>query len=499
MCTVEYYDPSGVFPLISPQLLARLPLRNLHWKSPTRPLRSIDSLHIDFVPGHDSPTSSAEALQAPSDTGTPVSTHSKVGTQARQSNDVQSPSESSKGASRERRHQIPGLRQNPYLKIYFLRCDDNEAYKTSARKQIRDWMRIHTPSSQSSSANAQENHDAFECFIVHVVLPETPAASQPRWSGTSGSTSTTSVEKGGGSSRWPGRSSSTTLFEKIRADFNGSSKSAPDRVAQIRLSKEALSDHAQSTAARPYTPSGPETAQDWENAWNDLIAKMKTLILMSFDLRVSQYEEDIREKDSQRPLPGWNFCTFFLLKEGLARGFESVGLVEDALVGYDELSIGLDSIIREQAVEGHSGHGGVFPSHTEDLLEDLVAQSEGKSAKSGICEKPINSGRKNYRELILSNDISVFDFKCYIFSRQMTLLMRLGNPQSVRSELLSKLQSVKSPRGIQQSRDDLSLPSTPQPSNERLEDPGSLAELCGRAVSFITSTARDIRADLYLW
>lgn len=32
--TVEYHDPSGVFPLIQADLAARLPLRNLHWKAP---------------------------------------------------------------------------------------------------------------------------------------------------------------------------------------------------------------------------------------------------------------------------------------------------------------------------------------------------------------------------------------------------------------------------------------------------------------------------------
>jgi len=42
------------------------------------------------------------------------------------------------------------------------------------------------------------------------------------------------------------------------------------------------------------------------NAWNDLVTKIKTLILLSFDLRVSQYEEDIREGVTACS-PGWNF------------------------------------------------------------------------------------------------------------------------------------------------------------------------------------------------
>ena len=128
-------------------------------------------------------------------------------------------------------------------------------------------------------------------------------------------------------------------MEKLRSDFNSSSKGAPDRIAQIRI---AINDVPYDVLPRlvPAVPSGSwETAQDAENAWSDLLAKFKSLILTSFDRRVAQYEEDIKEKAGQRSLPGWNFCTFFILKEGLARGFESVGLVEDALVGYDELSV----------------------------------------------------------------------------------------------------------------------------------------------------------------
>ena len=48
--TTEYHDPDGVFPLLWPQLSAHLPLRNLCWKSPTRSLRAIASLDVDFVP-----------------------------------------------------------------------------------------------------------------------------------------------------------------------------------------------------------------------------------------------------------------------------------------------------------------------------------------------------------------------------------------------------------------------------------------------------------------
>ena len=279
-------------------------MRNLHWKSPTRPVRSIESLRIGFSPAQPETSEQKSSSDAP-------------------------------GLVPHRRHQIPGLRQTPYLKVYLIRCDDNDTYKATARKTLREWIKAQGTSSTSQpTGSGQENHDAFEWLILHVVqdsdgLDKTPAPT----------------------SKW-GRSTSTVL-EKIKADFNGSSKTSIDRVAQLRLPKDG-------------TPTkSPELAEQLE----DLIDKMKKGILASFNLRVAQYEEDIKEKDSQRSLPGWNFCTFFILKEGLARGFENVGLFEDALLGYDELSIGLDAAIRDQLHEGSEKHGNAFLTSSKNWVE----------------------------------------------------------------------------------------------------------------------------------
>ena len=317
---------------------AHLPLRDLNWKSPTRPLRSIDSLHVELIAAQESER--------------PASTHGSSGLEH---------SSSPGRAAGERRHQIPGLRRTPYLKVLLVRCDDNETYKTSVRTEIREWIKEHIPSSTNPKRNSkQEKHDAFDYLILHVVLPNTVASTQPRTSGRSEGAS----EKSG--PRW--RTGSTPLFEKLRTDFSGLGKTAPDRVAQIRIGINDL-PYDQLPRVVPAVPTGYlEDEHDAENAWAELIAKLKSLILTSFDQRVLQYEEDIKEKDGQRTLPGWNFCTFFILKEGLARGFESVGLVEDALVGYDELSVGLDSVVNEQADEGSpTRHGGTMLSYTEEL------------------------------------------------------------------------------------------------------------------------------------
>jgi trafficking protein particle complex subunit 10 len=392
--TIEYHDHQFLFSIIEDQLLARLPLRNLHWKSPRRPLRSIESLHIELtrVPN-----------DASDESARPSSRHSQG---------VTTPA-----PPKERRHQIPGLRQTPYLKLFILRCDDAETYKVTERKAIRDWLKAHTPASQSSSSkkNTQENHDAFEWMILHVVLPNTPAANESSSSGSGGRTE--SSEK---PSKFLNRGSGTIL-EKLKSDFNVASKSAPDRIAQIRLNVEQIEskNHGNSTNIA-------ET-QDQREAWDDAVAKIKTLILASFDLRVGQYEEDIQERDAQRSLPGWNFCTFFVLKEGLARGFESVGLVDDALALYEGLNLELDTVLERK--DG-SGPTDMFLDHTtelQDLLENARTKlSSGQTLVTDPRSLLISSTKKNFRELILANNISIFDFKIYVLARKMAVLLRMS-------------------------------------------------------------------------
>lgn len=405
-----------------------------------------------------------------------------------------------------RRHQIPGLHHTPYLKVLLVRCDDNDSYKNTVRAEVREWIKTNTPSSSSSKKTKQENHDAYEWLVVHVVLPNTAAATQPRSSGKSEGGST---EKTTTTSRW--RPGSTPLLEKFRSDFNSSTKGSTDRIAQIRI---GINDLPYDLLPRvvPAVPSGySESEQDAEKAWADLMNKFKTQILSSFDQRVTQYEEDIKEKDTQRALPGWNFCTFFILKEGLARGFENVGLVEDALVGYDELSVGLDMVLNEQAQTGEpESHGGAMLSYTEDLQQVVIkALNEASGGhlsseeepvdlqskpvtNSGFDEITISSIKKAYRDMILANKVSVFDFRCYIFSRQMNLLLRLANASFTRDQLLSRIKEQQESilHGVAPM-----AKATPQKEDET-ENLSVLADVCRRALEFIPLLADVMRRDI---
>ncbi|KAK7733663.1 hypothetical protein SLS53_008129 [Cytospora paraplurivora] len=521
--TVEYFDPHDVYKLLAPGLIPRLPLRNLHWQSHAGPLRSIEALHIELVDALAAAKAPTQRSRQPSAAPTPA--QAGGGDDGFQTQPLSGGSrtagelEAIVHTAGARRHQIPGLRKTPYLKVLLVRCDDNDQYKSKVRSEVRDWIKEHAPQpsghgSKKDTHTAAENHDACEWLIIHVVVPNTVAATQPRSTGHAGgkggdgSSDSLPVTKSTGS-LWS--KNTTPILEKLRGDFTSAHKGNVDRITQIRI---GVNDVPYDILPRvvPAVPTGySETEEDAQAAWAELIDRFKRLILKSFDLRVTQYEEDIKEKDAQRSLPGWNFCTFFILKEGLARGFESVGLVEDALVGYDELSVGLDAIIQEQAAADFADtHGGSLLPFTPDLR--TVAQKAMATATTGTLEFeeetvnlqskeqeptekfddiPISVMKKPYRDLILANNVSIFDFRCYIFARQMSLLLRLGNAWSSREELLAKLREQQDSvlHGV--------APRAPPPTQTyESENLSMLAEICKRTLEFIPAVSQVMRRDL---
>ncbi|KAL7275089.1 hypothetical protein RUND412_001991 [Rhizina undulata] len=501
---VTYWDPSNLYPLIAQDLRSRLPLRNLHWKAPSRPLRSINSLHVDLTAYNPLPNPSAPSPGFPPVGLTSGTNHELTrvkSTDSTRTIDSNPPRRSSSRAppQKERRHQIPGLRKTPYLKIYLLRCDDNDIYKSTSRKLIREWISTH-----ATAGDGMNNHDAFEWLIIHVVLPGTPAAAQPRSSSSDSS-----------GPRW--MKGSTTVLEKIRSDFNASTSgnNKKDRVVQIRIppTHPALGTVNPPVIMGNHIPPVPESPTEAEMAWLDLISKLKGSILTSFDKRVAQYEEDIREKDMQRRLPGWNFCTFFVLKEGLARAFESVGLVEDALVLYDELGFGLEALVRDTS-SGRGGEGAVsgrFVDWTREGIWWVEAARKKKRKRLGgesqneaeteeeaqivvpeeeDTDTPIDTEKKPYRDLILSNEISVFDFRCYLFARQTTLLLRLGKGNAG----IEVPVTVPGTSGTYSLHEAAASAAGGEPAEEDLL---RLAEVCKRAIEFVTSVGRVLRTDLW--
>ncbi|KAK4701381.1 trafficking protein particle complex subunit 10, partial [Phenoliferia sp. Uapishka_3] len=172
-----------------------------------------------------------------------------------------------------------------------------------------------------------------------------------------------------------------SVVDKIRADFNTAKK---DRCVHV----------AQGVSAEDPT------------TWADFMIKVKEGIITTFDTNVSVYEEDVRKADSQRQLEGWQYTTFFLQKEALADCFETMNLQEEALIQYDELEASFFQTLKENSAAWLGKIGGLSPG--DDALPLL------------------ETTQKPYRQLIMTNTITIFDFRIYLFARQAAILFDLG-------------------------------------------------------------------------
>lgn len=83
-----------------------------------------------------------------------------------------------------------------------------------------------------------------------------------------------------------------------------------------------------------------------------------------------------------------------------------MNLLEDALLQYDELEASYYLGMKDQTIPWFSRLGG------NDVGDDSLSI--------------LSSDAKDYRQLIIQNNISIFDFRIYLFCRQATLVCALG-------------------------------------------------------------------------
>ncbi|ODQ63913.1 hypothetical protein NADFUDRAFT_83987 [Nadsonia fulvescens var. elongata DSM 6958] len=171
----------------------------------------------------------------------------------------------------------------------------------------------------------------------------------------------------------------TGIFGKIKADFNTGLKK--DRCIQIR---------------------GDHQPNEHLEVWNDITTKIKEGILEAFSQRVEMYQAELMKLESQRTVIGWNFGTFFITKEGLAVSYENMRLLEDSLIQYDELDVMYRNLHKDSPSVMFVSSIGF------DLIPNsLLSYSDDSEVKHRI----------------MSNEISLFDFKCYLFARQGNILL----------------------------------------------------------------------------
>ncbi|KAG9083484.1 hypothetical protein FRC07_013906, partial [Ceratobasidium sp. 392] len=212
-------------------------------------------------------------------------------------------------------------------------CEDADTYKNVVRRQLKDWV---------ASVTTQSKRD--QEWLIVLVTVSSPGQD------TTGSGGKRLFQMKG------------NVIDRMRADFTLAKR---DRCVQLN-----------------YVSGGQEDPA----AWTDLIAKIKEAIVATLDGRVAERMDDVRRTEAQRAVPGWNFCTFFVLKESIAESFEGMTLLDAALVQYSELEASFYQVLKEKNLSWFGKLGGTAPG---DDAAPLLS----------VTKKP-------YRDLIMSNAIS---------------------------------------------------------------------------------------------
>lgn len=136
-------------------------------------------------------------------------------------------------------------------------------------------------------------------------------------------------------------------------------------------------------------------------------------IYYSAIMNLNQLDEEIRKLASQQKNPGWDFFNFFLTKESKALALSDLGLFSEALATYDELeTLFLDLNTTENAIK----------------FEFSLPLDSGISG-SDLCPKKW----VKYRELMLDHQISLYEFRVYLLSRQIHILRELKDQVQILS------------------------------------------------------------------
>lgn len=173
----------------------------------------------------------------------------------------------------------------------------------------------------------------------------------------------------------------TTVLDKIRLDF--CSKNDDRCISVLNPAKQKSTE-----------------------SFRCLVQRIRHLMLASYTRNINKYEELIRVSREKRNQDGWDFINYFFLQEDLALIFEKLELYSDALVQYDEL----DAVFAQFITNSGFGEKQKWLEHFKRPLTSF----------HGIC-----LSRKNkfeMRERIRESEVSILEFRNYIFERQSHLL-----------------------------------------------------------------------------
>ncbi|KAK7027443.1 Trafficking protein particle complex subunit 10, partial [Halocaridina rubra] len=195
----------------------------------------------------------------------------------------------------------------------------------------------------------------------------------------------------------------TTVLDKIKNDFGG--KHADRCVALI----DPLKTDTRSV-----------------ESWQTLLTKMRHFLMIAYNRALNRFEENMRAERERRIEKSWSFCSYFLLQEELAQVFSLLALHDEALVQYDELDALFTQFVLNSAAGDSPSWLSTFNQACEKweglhLTPELDVAVQGK---------------------IRSKEVTLIEFRNYLFQRQCALLFLLSKPWEVASRALTFLHNT---------------------------------------------------------
>ncbi|KAA0185738.1 hypothetical protein HAZT_HAZT006367 [Hyalella azteca] len=255
--------------------------------------------------------------------------------------------------------------QLPVLYTYWTDCTDIETYKTSLREKVQKWV------------GELRERGINDWMVVVVGAPDArkPNKLLPR----------------------------TTVLDKMKTDFGG--KQA-ERCVSL------------------YEPVKTDSRS--MESWQSLLAKMRSLVMVAYNRALNKFEESMRAERERRTEKTWSFCEYFSIQEELAEVMLLLGVMDEALVQYDEL----DALLTQFVLNSAAGDTPLWLTKFTESCE----RWEGLFISTEL--------NKRLQEKIHSGETSLLQLRNYLFQQQAAVLLRLNKPWEVASRALSFLQNT---------------------------------------------------------
>ncbi|KAJ2722129.1 hypothetical protein GGI07_003514 [Coemansia sp. Benny D115] len=237
----------------------------------------------------------------------------------------------------------------PLVHLYLVDSDsDSDTYKSTIRPKAKSW---------AARVGSRRGEEWLMVYVPGAAEIQRMATTQGKFLGMR-----------------------TNTFDRLRSDFQTTANTSKKKEARVVMLRT-----------------------DQVESWNALFLAIRDLAVQALEERVAAMAEDIRRMDANRLLPGWNYCTFFVFKEGLIKLYRLMGLRGEALAQYDELEAVFFQLLDTHRLSWFSTFGG---GQEADDFSDIL-----------------NTRKKPYRAQMIDNTISLFDFRMYLFGRQCQLLL----------------------------------------------------------------------------